>query len=59
MNDRRKNQIIVTKRGERTIEQYLGIEIELKKELLNGIGQSDLDAFYRVISHVRAKAEQL
>ncbi len=55
--DRRKNQIFVTKKGERTIEQYLQIEFELMDELLDGLSADDLDAFYRVVNHIRTRAE--
>lgn len=59
MNDRRKNQILVTKKGLLTIDQYLEIEFQLKMELLDGVSQSDVDTFYKVLGHIRTKAEQI
>lgn len=58
-DDRRKNRLMVTKKGERTIEQCLKIEQELSGELMEGLDQSDLDTFYKVINHIRDKAAQL
>lgn len=58
-NDRRKNNLMVSKKGERTIEQWLNIERELNKELLDGLEQSDIDAFFRVIDYMRNKAKDL
>lgn len=59
MNDRRKNQILVTKKGLQTIDQYLAIEFQAKEDLLDGVSQSDVDTFYRVLAHIRTKAEQM
>ena len=59
MNDRRKNQILVTKKGLQIIDQYLEIEFQVKDELLVGISQSEVDTFYKVLAHIRTKAEQL
>lgn len=57
--DRRKNRLMVSKKGDRTIDQWLNIERELNKELLEGLEQSDIDTFYRVIEHMRTKANDL
>jgi DNA-binding MarR family transcriptional regulator len=58
-NDRRKNFLMVTKKGERVIEQYLKIEFQLNEELFDGLTDSDLDAFYKVVEHIKRKAETL
>ncbi|HEX3009008.1 MAG TPA: MarR family transcriptional regulator [Bacteroidales bacterium] len=58
-DDRRKNRLMVTKKGKRTIEQSLQIEKELTNELLEGIDQSDLESFKRVINHIQEKAKQI
>jgi MarR family transcriptional regulator, transcriptional regulator for hemolysin len=58
-NDRRKNFLMVTKKGEAVIEQYLEIEFKLNKELEEGLNKSDIDAFYNVVNHFRNKAEKL
>jgi MarR family transcriptional regulator, transcriptional regulator for hemolysin len=58
-NDRRKNFLMVTKKGEAVIEQYLEIECKLINELQEGLCKSDIDTFYRVVNHIRNKAEKL
>lgn len=59
LNDRRKNHLMVSKKGDRAIEQWLNIERDLNKELLEGLEQADLDAFYKVIDHLQSKAKDL
>ena len=58
-NDRRKNFLMVTKKGERVIDQYLKIEFQLNEELLDGLTDSDLDAFYKVVEHIKKRAGTL
>ena len=58
-NDRRKNFLMVTKKGEQVIDQYLRIEFQLNEELLEGLADSDLDAFYKVVEHIKNRAETL
>jgi MarR family transcriptional regulator, transcriptional regulator for hemolysin len=58
-NDRRKNFLMVTKKGERVIDQYLKIEFQLNEELLDGLTDSDLDAFYKVVEYIKNRAETL
>jgi DNA-binding MarR family transcriptional regulator len=58
-NDRRKNFLMVTKKGEAVIEQYLEIEFKLIKELKEGLCNSDIEVFYNVINHIRNKAEKM
>ena len=58
-DDRRKNFLMVTKKGEQVIEQYLKIEFQLNEELLDGLNDSDLDAFYNVVEHIKKRAETL
>ena len=55
--DRRKNQLIVTKSGKKIIEQYQKIESELIEKLEKGISTTDLEIFYRVIDKIRNNAE--
>jgi MarR family transcriptional regulator, transcriptional regulator for hemolysin len=57
--DRRKNQIMVTKQGERVLAQYLEIEFQLTEELQQGLSQDELDMFYKVINHIQTRAKQL
>jgi len=58
-NDRRKNYLMVTKKGERTIEQYMSINFKLIEELQQGLALSDVNTFYKVVNHIKSKAEQL
>jgi MarR family transcriptional regulator, transcriptional regulator for hemolysin len=58
-NDRRKNILMVTKKGEAVIEQYLEIEYKLVKELEEGLCESDIDTFYNVVNHFKNNAEKL
>jgi MarR family transcriptional regulator, transcriptional regulator for hemolysin len=58
-NDRRKNNLMVSKMGERTIELWLKIGIDLNNELTEGLSQSDMDAFFKVINHIKSKAEKI
>jgi MarR family transcriptional regulator for hemolysin len=58
-NDRRKNYILVTKKGEREIEKYLKIELGLIGELQEDISKSDIDIFYKVINQIKSKVEKL
>jgi MarR family transcriptional regulator for hemolysin len=58
-DDRRKNRLMVTKKGKRTIEQWLQIEKELTNELLDGVEEPDLESFKRVINHIQEKAKQI
>jgi MarR family transcriptional regulator, transcriptional regulator for hemolysin len=58
-NDRRKNFLMVTKKGKVVIEQYLEIEYKLIDELQEGLSKTDIDKFYFVVNHIRNKAEQL
>lgn len=58
-NDRRKNLLFITKKGERIITESLDIELQLNQELQTGLSPDDLQAFYRTISHLKQKAEKI
>lgn len=57
--DRRKNQLLVTKKGERLITEFRKIEAELNCELLEGLSNADVQTFYKVLNHIEVKADQL
>ena len=59
VNDRRKNYLMVTKRGERVIKQYLEIELTLTYELQLGLTDAELSTFYKVVNHIKCNAEKL
>ena len=58
-NDRRKNQLLVTKKGERLIAEFRNVEFELNSELLEGLSNTDMQTFYKVVNHITVKADQL
>jgi MarR family transcriptional regulator, transcriptional regulator for hemolysin len=57
--DRRKNCLHVTEFGKETIQQYIDMEAIISQELTEGITETDMEAFYRVIATIRANAEKL
>ena len=57
--DRRKKYLMITKKGERVIEQYLTIEHELTTLLQNGLTEEDITVFYKVIDHIKTNAKAL
>jgi MarR family transcriptional regulator, transcriptional regulator for hemolysin len=59
LNDRRKNRIMLSKKGERAIEQFVKIEIELTKELIKGLSEKEWEIFNKVVTHVRENALML
>lgn len=58
-NDRRKNYIMVSKKGEQTLEQHHKVASELSDELMQGPTQSEIETFYSVIDHIKRKAEKM
>jgi len=58
-NDRRKNQLLVTKKGERIINEFRKIETDLNCELLEGLSDADMETFNKVVSHIKLKADEL
>jgi len=56
-NDRRKNFVMVTKKGERVIDEYIRIEKELVEELQEGLTEQELQVFQKVLNHIRGRAE--
>lgn len=58
-NDRRKNLLFITKKGERIVADFMEIELQLNQELQAGLSPEDLQAFYRTVSHLKHKAEQI
>jgi MarR family transcriptional regulator, transcriptional regulator for hemolysin len=57
--DRRKNQIVVTEKGEQTIKEFLRIELEINGEILDGLSETEINVFYKVLNHIRNRAELL
>ena len=57
--DRRKNYLMVTKKGERVVEQYLQIDQNLTAELQNEINETELKNFYKVLDQIKSNAKSL
>jgi len=57
--DRRKKYLMVTKKGKQVIEKFLKIESEIRTELKEGLTKEDMKTFYKVVNHIKAKAEQM
>ena len=58
-SDRRKNYLMITKKGERVLEQYLKIELELIDEVQQGLTKREVVAFYKIMNKIKANAEKL
>lgn len=58
-NDRRKNYLMVTKKGELVLKQYLKINMELIDLLEQGLTNSDINTFFKVINHIKSKAKNM
>jgi len=57
--DKRKNYLVITEKGEKVLEQYREIEIELIEELQKGLTESDTAILHRVINQIKTNAERL
>jgi MarR family transcriptional regulator for hemolysin len=57
--DRRKNYLMVTKKGEELIKQYENIFSAIFEELQQGLNESELNIFYKVAAHLKSRAESL
>ena len=57
--DRRRNYLMVTKKGEELIRQYEDIFSALFDELQKGLTKSELTTFYKVAAHIKDRAERL
>lgn len=56
--DRRKNYLMVTKKGEEIIKQYKHILKVMIEEMQQGLNESELKTFYKVAAHFKSKAEK-
>ncbi len=57
--DRRKKYLMVTKKGEKVIEQFLQIDLALTAELVQDISEQDLISFYKVVDLIKSNAKNL
>ena len=58
-NDRRRNWLLVTALGHDVIKHYLSIEFELLDELQDGLTESDMETFYKVVHTIHKNAEKM
>ena len=59
INDRRKNILMVTKKGDRIIKQYIKISSDLMEELIVGLTLSEMNTFYKVVNHITVNTQAL
>ncbi len=59
LKDRRKNYLMVTKTGYRVIDQYMKIIQELMVEIQQGLPQSEIETFHKVIDHIKSNVKKL
>lgn len=59
LNDRRKNFLDITKKGEEVLEQYMKIELTLIEELHQDIPSSEIENFRKILLFIRNKAEKM
>jgi MarR family transcriptional regulator, transcriptional regulator for hemolysin len=57
--DRRKNYLMVTKLGFRIIDQYMKVVHELMNDVQQGLTQSEIDTFHKVVNQIKSNAEEL
>jgi MarR family transcriptional regulator, transcriptional regulator for hemolysin len=57
--DRRRNCLVVTDLGHEIIKHYLSIEFKLIEELQQGLTESDMETFYKVVNTIQKNAEKL
>lgn len=58
-NDRRKNKLLVTGKGEQLIADYRKIELKLNDELQGGLSIDDMKTFYKVVDHLKIESDKL
>lgn len=59
LKDRRKNYLMVTKLGQRVIDQYMKVFFDLMEELQVGLTQAEIDNFHKVTNHIMDNARKL
>lgn len=57
--DRRKNYLMVTKKGDEMIKQYEQIFSAIFDQLQQGLNESELNTFYKVAAHIKNRADNL
>ena len=59
LHDKRKHQLLVTKKGERALLDHIAIENFVSDRLLEGLSEEELKVFTKVVNHIKRKANSL
>lgn len=59
LKDRRKNYLMVTKLGNRVIDQYTKVFFDMTKEMEVGLRQEEIDNFHKVVQHIKDAASKM
>jgi MarR family transcriptional regulator for hemolysin len=59
LKDRRKNYLMVTKLGNRVIDQYTNVFFDMTKEMQLGLTQDEIDNFHKVVQHIKEAASKM
>ncbi|OFX72932.1 MAG: hypothetical protein A2X12_09820 [Bacteroidetes bacterium GWE2_29_8] len=57
--DRRKNYLMITKKGENILEQHLKVMNTVMNEIIKDINEQDLQTFLNVVHLIKNKASKL
>jgi MarR family transcriptional regulator, transcriptional regulator for hemolysin len=58
-NDRRKNKLLVTDKGEQFIADFHKIELKLNAQLQVGLSNDNMKTFYKVVDHLKIESDKL
>ena len=59
LHDKRKHQLLITKKGERALMDHIAIENSVSDQLLEGLSEEDLAVFTKVVQHIKKRASSL
>ena len=59
VSDRRKNCLMVTKNGEKGLNDYVIIGSKLIQELKQGVTEEEMATFFKVVNQIRSNSEKL
>lgn len=58
-NDRRRNQLKISEKGGELLNRFEIVEMEVTHELMKGLSNDDMDAFYKVLEHIKIQGEKI
>ncbi|MEI6089331.1 MAG: MarR family transcriptional regulator [bacterium] len=59
LEDRRKNKLVITEKGNEVIKEFLIIDREVFGDLCSGLTKDELKAFFKVIEKIKDNAQKL